>query len=133
MTILDPPPSRRPAASHLDIQISYRLGVPLIYVKGELDHDSTASLREVAREETQDAPLALLLDFTDLSFMDSGGLSLMFELIGRFSSPRWLGVIGANAGVKRLFEITGMADREGFRLFPDMRTAARALEPGSPG
>jgi len=123
----DKAPRSRIAAPHLDTQISYRLGVPLIYIRGELDHDSVGYLREAIDQELIGDPKALILEFSDLSYMDSGGLSLMFDTLARLKGKGWLGAVGLNPGVGRLLEITGLADHDGFRVFPDLHAASAAL------
>ncbi len=115
----------------IDLQVSYRLGPPLIYVKGELDHDTTAYLREMIEQEFKEDTQVLILDFSELAYMDSGGLSLMFDTVQRFKDSGWLGVVGANPGVSRILEITGLADHPRFRLFADQRAAAAALGAGT--
>lgn len=127
MTNPDPSPRHRSRALHLDSQVSYRLGVPLIYLKGELDHDSAVHLREIINEEATGEPAALILEFSELSYMDSGGLSLMFDIVSKFVTPRWLGVVAPNPGVLRLLEITGLTEREAFKMFPDIQAASKAL------
>ena len=117
----------RPASLHLDSQVSYRLGVPVVYLKGELDHDSAAYLREVIKEETASKPTALILDFTELTYVDSGGLSLLFDVGATFDAPRWLGIVGPNHGVARLLEVTGLTDHENLRVFEDLKAAEQAV------
>lgn len=132
---LEPPPRRRSAAQ-LDTQVSYRLGVPLIYLKGELDHDSAVHLRDIIREETIGDPAALVLEFSELTYVDSGGLSLMFDVVSEFETPRWLGVVDPIPGVLRLLELTGLTDRKAVKIFSDIQAASRELasaaEPGAP-
>jgi anti-anti-sigma factor len=127
MNSSDRPPRSPMAGPYFDSQLSYRLGVPLIYVKGELDHDTAGSLRDAIAQELNDETKTLVLDFSDLSYMDSGGLSLMFDLVQRFRDSGWLGAVGANPGVSRLLEITGLVDHPGFRLFPDLPAVSAAL------
>ena len=128
----DRSPRSNASGSPLDLQVSYRLGAPLIYVKGELDHDTAGHLREAIDEELKNNPAALLLEFSGLAYMDSGGLSLMFETVKRFQGPAGVGVVGANSAVGRLLEITGLIDHPSFSLFSDQRAAAAALgEAGS--
>jgi anti-sigma B factor antagonist len=112
----------------LDLQVSYRLGAPLVYVKGELDHQTAPQLRAVIDEEAASAPKAVLLDLSGVSYMDSGGLSLMFETVTRLKGTGWLGVVGATAPVSRLMEITGLTDQPGFCLFSDLGAAANVLD-----
>ena len=121
----------------LDSQVSYTLGVPLIYLKGELGHDSAEHLRSVIEQEMAAYPEQLILDFSELLFIDSGGLSIMFSLVRRFSGPGCLGVVGAKEGVARLLEATGLADQPNFRIFANAASAATALAqtdpPAAPG
>jgi anti-sigma B factor antagonist len=121
-------PSRSTSISTpLDLQVSYRLGAPLIYVQGELDHQTSPQLRAVIEEEAASAPPALILDLSKVSYMDSGGLSLMFDTVNRLKGKGWLGVVGATSPVARLMEITGLADQPDFRLLPDQAAAVAAL------
>jgi anti-sigma B factor antagonist len=120
------PPSMSPP---LDLQVSYRLGAPLVYVKGELDHQTAPQLRAVIEEESASTPSAVILDMSGVSYMDSGGLSLMFDTLTRLKGSGWLGVVGATSPVARLMEITGLTDQPGFRLLPDLASAADALGP----
>ncbi len=69
----------------------------------------------------------LLLEFSKLAYMDSGGLSLMFDTVKRFQSSSGVGVVGANSAVSRLLEITGLSDHPSFFLFADQAAAAAAL------
>ncbi len=117
----------RPTGPFLDSQVSYRLGVPLVYVRGELDHASADSLRDVVERELAAKPNTLILEFSGLSFIDSGGLSYMFDLARKFREPGWLGVVGANRGVSRLLEMTGLAEHPEFRMLPDLGAASAAL------
>lgn len=112
----------------LDLQVSYRLGAPLVYITGELDHQTASQLRAVIDEEVAASPPALLLEISGLTYMDSGGLSLVFDTLSRMKGNGWLGVVGATTHVSRLMEITGLTDQRGFRAFPDQAAAARALE-----
>jgi anti-sigma B factor antagonist len=121
-------PARKTGTSpQLDLQVSYRLGTPLVYVKGELDHQTASQLRNVIDEETTGGPRALILELSGLSYMDSGGLSLIFETVNRMKGQGWLGVVGPTWPVSRLMEITGLTEQPGFRVLPDLAAAAEAL------
>jgi anti-anti-sigma factor len=120
-------PRPRGLPHRLETQVSYRLNVPLVYVKGELDHDSAGQLRPVLQEELRDEPRTLVLDFSELGYIDSGGLSLIFEVVKTFRPPRWVGVVGSNPGVERLLQMTGLVDSDVFRVFPDLKSASVAL------
>lgn len=125
-------PRSRRGGPPIDLQVSYRLGPPLIYLKGELDHDTTPYLREVIDEELTPDTKVLVLDFTELAYMDSGGLSLMFDTLQRLEETRRLAIVGANQGVGRLLEITGLAEHPQVSLFPNQKAARAALSSSDP-
>jgi anti-sigma B factor antagonist len=126
-------PPRSPSVSPpFDLQVSYRLGAPLVYVRGELDHQTATQLRAVIEEESAPAPPAVILDLTGLSYMDSGGLSLLFETLNRLKGKSWLGLVGVTAPVSRLMEITGLVEQPGLRILPDLAAAVEALKGSQP-
>jgi len=125
-------PPRQTGGTHLDTQVSYRLGVPLVYVKGELDHDTAPTMGEVIRQELAPETTVLILDLSELAYMDSGGLSLMFDTVNRMKGVGWLGLVGPNAGVTRLLEITGLTDHPNVRVFSDLRAAGSAVKATAP-
>jgi anti-sigma B factor antagonist len=122
------PPRSTSMSTPLDLQVSYRMGVPLVYVKGELDHQTAPQLRAVIEEESASTPRALILDLSEVSYMDSGGLSLMFDTLTRIKSTGWFGVVQPTPPVARLMEITGLTDQPAFKLLPDLAAAAEALK-----
>lgn len=132
MTAPESSPRSRTAGPNLDIQVSYRLGPPLIYVRGEVDHDSAPYLRDAIVEESSAIPPVLLLELSDVSYIDSGGLSLLFEIVRKYPEPGWVGLVGVRANVARILELTGFGDLPGVRLLPDLKAAAAALAGASP-
>jgi anti-sigma B factor antagonist len=125
------PPRTTPRSSsmntQLDMQVSYRLGAPLVYVKGELDHQSAPQLRAVIAEESASRPRAVILELSGVSYVDSGGLSLLFDTMTRLKGTGWLGLVGPTAPVARLMEITGLTDQPGVKLLAGLDEAAAAL------
>jgi len=111
----------------IDLQVSYRYGVPLIYVGGELGHDSSQPLREAIDQELSNHSKVLLLEFSELVYMDSGGLSLLFDTGKRLGDGGWLGIVNPNHNVRRLAEMTSLFERRGFRLIEDLGSVPAAL------
>ena len=69
----------RSESTLLRTQISYRFGMPLIYLSGELDQHSAGDLREVIQQELGNESAGLLLECSELTYIDSSGLSVLFE------------------------------------------------------
>ena len=80
------------------------------YLAGEIDHCQAAGLRnDIEKTLEERAIRTLVLDFTDVSFMDSSGVGM---IIGRYKTMRSRGgeVVAANMtqGVERLFRMAGL-------------------------
>ena len=120
-------PLDRQASPPLGIQTSYRFGVPLIYVSGELGHDSAEQLRATVDLELAGRPGVLLLECSQLVYIDSGGLSLLFETARKVKDGGWLGIVNPSKNVRRLAEITGLHERDGFRIIDDLAGVPPAL------
>jgi anti-anti-sigma factor len=120
-------PGSRTGPSLLRIQESYRLGLPLIYLSGELDHQSAAGLASVIEQELRSGAAALLLEMSELRYIDSGGLALLFDTLHKLEHAGGLFVISPNAGVAKLLEMTGLVDRKGFQVLPDLASVNTAL------
>ncbi len=111
----------------LRTQVSYRFGVPLLYLSGELDRHSHDDLRALIEQELASRPSGLLLECSELAFIDSGGLSLLFETLKSLEDRRWLGIVSPNVGVLKLIEMTGLTDRPGVRVYSDLAAVKKAL------
>lgn len=132
MATPNPPHHSGSAAHRIETQISYSIGAPLIYVRGDLDHDTAGELRAAIDEELAGRPANMALDLSDVSYIDSAGLTLLFDIMAKFSPPGWLGVVNPNSSVRRLLEITGLPDRASFRVFADVHSAGKAVIESNP-
>jgi anti-sigma B factor antagonist len=127
--MIKPTPVFQSSSSHpLDLQVSYRLGAPLIYVKGELDHQTAPQLRAAIKEEWASAPPAVILELSEVTYLDSGGLSVLFDTLTWLRGAAWLGAVGPIPPVARLLEMTGLTEQPDFRAFADLDAAALALK-----
>lgn len=118
-----PTPSPR-----LDVQVSEYRGVPLIRVRGELDRDSVKHLRPAVDEALLQGASIILLDFGELSYMDSAGLNLVFDATRSLRDKGWLGVVQPNSVVHRLLETAGLTHDPSLRTFEDLSFVALAQD-----
>jgi anti-anti-sigma factor len=104
-------------------------GVPLIVAEGDLDQSSKAIILEAVRDIFRGAypPKNLLVELTDCTFLDSGGLSVLLSVLAQLPAGGWLGIIGASAGTNRVLEYTGFLDHEKVRFFSSLSDAATSL------
>lgn len=103
-------------------------GLPLVIVRGEIDHGSAAGLQETIDTFLDSGDTVILLDLGDVTYIDSGGISVLLSTVRRLRKNGWLAAVGPNANVRRLLEIVGLKVDQGFRLFDDRETAAAAAQ-----
>jgi anti-sigma B factor antagonist len=72
-----------------EIRSEFEAGTGRLTVVGELDIATKPQLQEAARAAIARGVRALTIDLTELSFMDSSGLSLLIILNQRASSEGW--------------------------------------------
>jgi anti-sigma B factor antagonist len=102
-------------------------GVPLLRVAGDIDHSSAPALDEAVSAALSDEGRRLLFDLTDCPYIDSGGLAVLLRAVKQVGDRGWVGVVGSNVNVLRLFEIVGLTKDAGFRVFPDSASASGAI------
>ncbi|MEW1845901.1 STAS domain-containing protein [Nonomuraea angiospora] len=85
------------------------IGGTLIEVAGEVDAATAPQLTAYIEREHADAGLALVLDLSGVSFMDSSGLHLLVEQHNRQTEHgSGLHLAAPHQRVRRLLEITGV-------------------------
>lgn len=90
-----------------------------LYLFGELDLSNVAVLRK-AREEAARLGRGLILDLSDLRFLDSAGIQEILQAdIDARSNGHTLMLRGGQPNVMRVFQISGLVDR---LPFEDART-----------
>ncbi|MHB9150939.1 MAG: STAS domain-containing protein [Thermoleophilia bacterium] len=103
-------------------------GFPLVIVSGEIDHGSAGILQEKIDTFLDGEDTVILLDLGDVTYIDSGGISVLLSTVRRLRKEGWLAAVGPNTNVRRLLEIVGLKVDQGFRLFDDRETAAEAAQ-----
>lgn len=83
----------------MSVQIDFQDEILFCQLGGEIDHHTAASCRLQIDEQIENSrPKTVILDFSDVSFMDSSGIGLV---MGRY---KILSELGGN------LEITGLSD-----------------------
>ena len=100
----------------LSFQTSITGDTAVVALSGELDVAGSAQLdSELDRAIEDHAPKTIVLDLSDLGFMDSTGLRLVVLADARARAEgRRLALVRGSDPVHRVFEITRMADRLDF-------------------
>ena len=98
------------AAGYLDIETRRSSGVVRIRLRGELDM-LTAPLLTAALAGIRTAGRRhLVVDMTELHFLDRAGLAALLEAAGHGTRPALLSVTGCPPNVRRVLELTGHED-----------------------
>lgn len=82
----------------------------IVYMMGELDHHSAEEVRSKIDDRLdRESIIKLILDFKDVSFMDSSGIGVV---IGRYKKIAMkkgnICIANVNSSVKRVFDLSGM-------------------------
>jgi anti-anti-sigma factor len=110
----------------LQVHVEQSAGVPVVRVAGEVDMATAPQLREHI-EEMPEGTGTLIVDLTDVTFLDSTGLSVLVAAWKQLASD------GATAGgdlrlvvvgpaIQKVLEITGLSG-----VFSIFSTVAEAL------
>lgn len=103
-------------------------GVEVLMVEGELDIATAPRLISVLNEAVQDALSSLVVDLSQVGFMDSTGLALLINAHRRLTRRRkGFAVVCPPGPLWRVFEMTDMVDT--LHVCPDHDTARAAAAP----
>jgi anti-sigma B factor antagonist len=103
-------------------------GVELILVEGEVDIASASRLISILNASVADAIRAVVVDLTQVGFMDSTGLALLINANRRLALRRkGFAVVCPPGHLRRVFEITDMV--ETLHVCPDRESAAKVFSP----
>ena len=94
----------------MSVQISVKGEVVTARLNGELDHHSAKEIREAIDNSVElNMPTLLVLDFSDLSFMDSSGIGLvMWRYRNLIKSGAELHIIGAPPHIYKMLKLAGV-------------------------
>lgn len=108
------------ACSETEIRADEYLGAPLIHVRGEVDSSSVKHLHQAIDDALLSHSDVILLDLTDLVYIDSAGLNVLFDTTRAISQRGWIGVIAPNPMVLKLFKMGGLVHHPCFHVFEDV-------------
>ena len=111
----------------MELSTSQLAGIPVIRIRGEIDHGNASTLSTAIDDLLNTEQHVIILDVTQVDYMDSGGISVLLSALRRLRERGWLGIINPNANVQRLFQIVGLALDSSFRVFDDNAAAEQAL------
>jgi anti-sigma B factor antagonist len=101
----------------------------IVAPSGEVDLATARGLGDVLRDEAQSGTGDLIIDLTNVSYLDSTGLGILLSTLRRFTrSGRRLSIVCPGGSVRRIFEITDLIGT--FNVFETRGEAVAQLRPG---
>jgi anti-sigma B factor antagonist len=101
-------------------------GVELLLVEGELDIATAPRLISVLNSAVQEALRSLVVDLSEVDFMDSTGLALLINAHRRLTRrSKGFAVVCPPGPLRRVFEVTDMVDT--LHVVPDRDSAWAAI------
>jgi anti-sigma B factor antagonist len=98
----------------LEIDVDRAEGAVVVRPRGELDLASTPDLRAILQEQ-YNRKASVLLDLSELTFLDSSGLRLIWETAAAAKQQGLeLALTSGPPEVMRVFELTGLKKRLNF-------------------
>jgi anti-anti-sigma factor len=115
------------ATHHLEATVRHQPGLAIIDLRGDIDIFAEKGLNAAYSEAERDNPFAILLNFTEVRYINSTGLALIVGLMaqGRQAQRRLLSC-GLSAHYVKIFQITRLTDV--MTIFPDETSALNGLK-----
>jgi anti-sigma B factor antagonist len=101
---------------------SLEAGVTCVRLAGEIDLPLEQGLRQALDDLIQQGHTRLLVDLSDVSFIDSSGLGVLLHAAGRLRRRGGLAVVCPDPAMRGMFELVGLN-----LLFPVDQTLDEAL------
>jgi anti-anti-sigma factor len=110
-----------------DLELETHSGQPVARLRGELDASNAARLATPIYEFVSNHEPGLVVDLTDIRYLDSAGVRLLFELAGRLDRRQLeLHVVAAeDTHVSEVLDVVAIQDVA--RVHPSLPEALAAL------
>ncbi|WP_062650768.1 STAS domain-containing protein [Streptomyces maremycinicus] len=93
----------------LSLQSEVTDGILVVTVHGEIDHDGKAVLGQALEAEDGAPPPRIVVDLSDVTFMDSSGINVFVNARRRVNDAQgWLRIAGAPQSIVRLLHLVGV-------------------------
>jgi anti-anti-sigma factor len=115
------------SAKQLEAQVRQQAAAAVIDLHGEINAFGAAALNAAYAKAEQHDPAVVLLNFTDVDYINSTGIALIVGLLAKArAARRRLSVCGLSEHYVEIFQITRLSDF--MSMFPN-ETSALAAAP----
>lgn len=93
----------------IDVEMKLENDILIAFLKGEIDHHTASNIRSILDIKIESShPKLLILDFTNISFMDSSGIGLV---MGRYKLMKYFGgnlkIINPSPQIRKVMNLAG--------------------------
>lgn len=92
-------------------------------VVGDIDHETLPAFRQAIAQAVERAGSHLVLDFSAVTYIDSAGVSALFDLAEGAGDHRVLDITGLSRPVRGILDISGLSQLEHVRFAPSEEPA----------
>lgn len=107
----------------MDVTSAVLGDVPLLMASGVMDRTTCGPLLSALDALVEARHNVFFLDLSDVTHMDSGGVSAIRHGVQALGQRGWMGLIGMNPDVRRLLESDGLLVSPRIRVFENRHSA----------
>jgi anti-sigma B factor antagonist len=104
----------------MEISLASHEHIPVLRVTGDIDMATAPRFDAELERHSDGFRSPLLIDLSKCPFLDSGALNVLLQAVRRLGSDAWLGVVGANRNLRRVFEIVALTADPRFRILENL-------------
>jgi anti-anti-sigma factor len=114
------------SAKRLEVKVRHKPGVAIVDLRGEINAFAEDVLNAAYTEAKDPGPEAILLNFSDVDYINSTGIALLVGLLARArESGHQLLACALSEHYREIFDITRLA--EFMSVFPDEASAVTSV------
>ncbi len=93
------------------ISVAPRDRLTIVHIAGEIDSSNAATVRERVTEAVPNEVVGLVIDLSNVTYLDSAGVGLLFDIAGRLSraGQHLRVVVPPSSLVLRVLELTAVS------------------------
>ena len=95
----------------------------MLVAGGTVDRSTCGALQAALHQRLEARHNIVFLDISDVTDMDSAGLSVLATWVQALRGRGWLGIIGPNVNIRRLLEGEGLLVHPNVRVFETRHAA----------
>lgn len=101
---------------------------PVVEAEGEIDHWRAPELEQKINEVIEKGHHTVVIDFSALTYIDSGGVSVLFLQLQKLKPVKGkLIVVTNNKNIIKILSLVKITKQECFSLYADMEEAKKEL------